>query len=67
MVYRFDPTYFNGTIFQLDETWEMAEGWMEFGRNNQPIPASYFPESLTIDRASATLPDIFHTASTSAQ
>jgi hypothetical protein len=38
----------------------MAEGWTELERNNQPIPASCFPKSLTIERASATLPDLFH-------
>jgi hypothetical protein len=24
MVYKFDPTYWNGTIFHLDKTWKMA-------------------------------------------
>jgi len=61
MVYKFDPKYFNGTIFSL-KAWDMAEGWMEFVPQNLPIPASYFPKSLTFDRASAKLPDIFHTA-----
>jgi hypothetical protein len=62
MVYKFDPKYFNGTIFRVDKTSRMAEGWMEFVPQNLPIPASYFPKSLTFDRASAKLPDIFHTA-----
>jgi hypothetical protein len=63
MVYLFDPKYWNGTIFHLDDdTWEMADGWMEFKGNNLPIPASYFPKSLTFDGASAELPDMFHTA-----
>jgi hypothetical protein len=61
MVYKFDPKYFDGTIFSLN-AWDMAEGWMEFVPQNLPIPASYFPKSLTFDRASAKLPDIFHTA-----
>jgi hypothetical protein len=26
MVYKFDPMYWNGTIFSLDETWEMGSG-----------------------------------------
>ena len=61
MVYKFDPTYFNGTIFHLDEaTWEMSGDWDEYRPRNLPIPASCFPKSLTIDRASATLPDLFH-------
>jgi hypothetical protein len=62
MVYKFDPMYWNGTIFSLDETWEMGSGWMEYEGKNQPIPASYFPKSLTFDGARGTLPDIFHTA-----
>lgn len=62
MVYKFDPAFWNGTIFHLDKTWQMADGWMEFLGDNQPIPASDFPKSLTFDDARATLPDIFHTA-----
>jgi len=63
MVYKFDPTYFNGTIFDLDDRTRMMEkGWMEFVRENKPIPVSYFPKSLTIERASASLPDLFHTS-----
>lgn len=62
MVYKLDPTYWNGTIFHLDEdTWKMAKGWTEYEANNQPIPASCFPKSLTFDGASAALPDMFHT------
>ncbi|WP_420969187.1 hypothetical protein [Bradyrhizobium sp. B120] len=62
MTYLFDPTYWNGTIFHLDETKErMSKGWMEFEGKNQPIPASFFPKSLTFDAASAALPDTFHT------
>jgi hypothetical protein len=62
MVHKFDPMYWNGTIFSLDETWEMGSGWTQYRGRNQPIPASYFPESLTFDGASAPLPDMFHTA-----
>jgi hypothetical protein len=62
MVYKFDPRWFNGTIFQLDEMSTMANGWMEYAFRNQPIPASYFPTSLTIKRAKAPLPDLFHTS-----
>jgi hypothetical protein len=62
MVYKFDPMYWNGTTFSLDETWEMASGWMDYRGQNMPIPASFFPKSLTFDRASAPLPDMFHTA-----
>jgi hypothetical protein len=62
MVYKFDPSWFNGTIFQLDKTSRMAKGWMEYGFRNQPIPASYFPSSLIIERAKAPLPDLFHTS-----
>jgi hypothetical protein len=61
MVYKFDPEYFNGTIFHLDEASSMAKGWMKFVTQNVPVPASYFPKSLTFDRASDALPDIFHT------
>jgi hypothetical protein len=63
MVYRFDPTYFNGTIFDLDlATSKMSGDWIEYRRSNLPIPASLFPKSLTIVRASAKLPDLFHTS-----
>jgi len=62
VVYKFDPKYFNGAIFALGKTWDMVKGWMEYVPQNLPIPASYFPKSLTFDRASAALPDIFHTA-----
>ena len=34
MVYKFDPTYFNGTIFELDDTWEMSGDWFEHKCNN---------------------------------
>ena len=52
MVYKFDPTYSTATIFDLDDNTRMMEkGWMEFVRENEPIPASYFPKSLTIERA----------------
>jgi hypothetical protein len=61
MVYKFDPEYFNGTIFRVDKTSRMVGDFSECLRQNQPIPASYFPKSLTFDRASAKLPDIFHT------
>ena len=55
MVYKFDPTYSTATIFDLDDSTRMMEkGWMEFVRENEPIPASYFPKSLTIERASAS-------------
>lgn len=62
MVYKFDPTYFNGTIFSLDDAKSrMAKGWGDFEPQNKPIPASYFPETLFFDGASAALPDMFHT------
>jgi len=59
MVYRFDPTWFNGTIFRLGD-YEMGEGWMDFKINNQPIPASHYPRSLVVERAQGPLPDLFH-------
>jgi len=63
MVYKFDPTHSTATIFDLDDSTRMMEkGWMEFVRENKPIPVSYFPKSLTIERASASLPDLFHTS-----
>jgi hypothetical protein len=58
MVYKFDPKWFNGTIFQFDDASRMAKGWMGF----QQIPASYFPKELVIERAKAPLPDLFHTS-----
>lgn len=61
MVYKFDPKYWNGTIFTLSD-WDMADGFMEYWRENKPIPAAYFPQSLTVDDAEQVLPDIFHTA-----
>src|ERR1700722_16486803 len=58
MVYKFDPKYFNGTIFELDKTSVMAKGSTQLV--NQGIPASYFPRSLIFDAAFAQLPDMFH-------
>jgi hypothetical protein len=60
MVYKFDPTYWNGTIFLFEE-FHMSRGWTKYVGRNKPIPASYFPKSLTVSDASAELPDIFHT------
>jgi hypothetical protein len=60
MVYKFDPKYFNGTIFHLERTSQMAKGWTDYVRRNQPIPPSYFPKSLTFDAAASQLPDMFH-------
>jgi hypothetical protein len=60
MVYIFDPTHWNGTIF-LFEKWSTLGDHTECRRANKPIPASYFPKSLTVADASAVLPDIFHT------
>jgi hypothetical protein len=59
MAYKFDPVYFNGSIFRLEKL-GMAQGSMDFIADNLPTPASYFPKSLVFDRASAALPDIFH-------
>jgi hypothetical protein len=60
MVYKFDPKYFNGTIFELDLSSTMVRGSMQFTRQNLPIPASYFPKILVFNEASAKLPDMFH-------
>jgi hypothetical protein len=62
MIYKFDPKWFNGAIFSLDKASHMAKGWMGYEARNEPIPASYFPSSLTIERAKAPLPDLFHTS-----
>lgn len=63
MVYKFDPMYWNGTIFHLDEaTWKMSGDWDEYRPRNLPIPASCFPKTLHFDRARAPLPDMFHTS-----
>ena len=32
----------------------------DYVRANKPIPASYFPQSLTVEDATQELPDIFH-------
>ena len=61
MVYSFDPTYFNGTIFTFDDAWGMSGDWDDYEAANEPIPASCFPKALTIERAYARLPDLFHT------
>jgi hypothetical protein len=60
MVYKLDPIHFNGTIFDLDDASKMVRGSTQFIRQNLPIPASYFPKSLTFEAASAKLPDMFH-------
>ncbi|MGO9546834.1 MAG: hypothetical protein ACLPPF_18805 [Rhodomicrobium sp.] len=60
MVYRFDPKYWNGTIFLFEE-WNMCGDYTEHRRKNKPIPASYFPKSLKVTDASQKLPDMFHT------
>jgi hypothetical protein len=58
----FDPTYWNGTIFRLDDrTWKMSGDWTGYEGANQPIPASCFPQSLAFDEATSELPDMFHT------
>ena len=62
MVYKFDPIYFNGTIFSIDTTSRMLGDWIEYRRQNQPVPASCFPKTLIFDGASAELPDMFHTS-----
>jgi len=63
MVYKFDPTYWNGTIFHLDENmWKMSGNWNEYRPRNLPIPASCFPQTLIFDRARAALPDMFNTS-----
>jgi hypothetical protein len=61
MVYKFDPKYVDGAIFFLGD-WHMGRGFMEYYRTNTPIPASYFPKSLTVDDANQMLPDMFHTS-----
>jgi hypothetical protein len=62
MVYKFDPTYWNGTIFHLDATWKMSGDWDEYRPRNLPIPAACFPKLLRFDSARAALPDMFHTS-----
>jgi hypothetical protein len=63
MAYNFDPKYWNGTIFRLDkDTGKMSGSWMDYRGQNLPIPASCFPKSLIFDRATARLPDMFHTS-----
>jgi hypothetical protein len=34
----------------------------DYVRQNKPVPASYFPKSLTVVDASQELPDMFHTS-----
>jgi hypothetical protein len=57
MVYNFDPKYVNGTIFEFAE-WDMLGDFGECYRANKPIPASYFPQSLTVAKATKALPDM---------
>ncbi|WP_158931609.1 hypothetical protein, partial [Acidisphaera sp. S103] len=61
MVYKFDPAYGNGTSFTLGK-WSMSGNFLECRRENKPIPASYFPKLLTVEKANLALPDIFHTS-----
>jgi hypothetical protein len=60
MVYKFDPIYFNGTVFSLDASSQMVRGCYDFLRKNEPIPASFCPKTLTFKRANDVLPDMFH-------
>lgn len=60
MVYKFDPINFNGFIFLMDDGPGRAKGAIDYISQNLPIPASYFPKSLTIERASTSIPDLFH-------
>src|SRR5215468_3425797 len=60
MVYIFDPKAINGTSYTLDE-YHLGAGSSEYVRQNKPIPASYFPKSLTVVDASQELGDMFHT------
>jgi len=66
MVYLFDPHYWNGTIFRVDD-FEMSDkddegyGWLGYLATNRPIPASWFPQSVTVQEATGELPDMFHT------
>jgi hypothetical protein len=60
MVYKFDPINFNGLIFLMDDGPGRAKGAIDYISENVPIPASYFPKSLTIERASSSMPDLFH-------
>jgi hypothetical protein len=62
MVYAFDPMYWDGTIFSLDDTSVMSGDWDEYMRANEPIPASCFPKSLNFVGAKSNLPDMFHTS-----
>jgi hypothetical protein len=60
MVYILDPKECNGSCFLLDE-YQMNGDFFEYLRANKPIPAGYFPESLTVIDANQELPDMFHT------
>ncbi len=60
MVYKFDPAYWNGTIFEFRE-WDPSCDLDDYRVHNKPIPAHCFPKSLTLIAASRELPDIFHT------
>jgi hypothetical protein len=42
MVYKFDPTYFNGLVFLMDDGPGRAKGSIDYIVQNLPIPASYF-------------------------
>jgi hypothetical protein len=60
MVYKLDPINFNGWIFLLDDRPGRARDAINYISQNLPIPESYFPKSLTIERASSAMPDLFH-------
>jgi hypothetical protein len=60
MVYKFDPVNFNGFIFLMDDGPGRAKDSINYIGQNLPIPASYFPKILTIERASSSMPDLFH-------
>ncbi len=63
MVYIFEPTYVNSTIFLFDR-WHLQGDWGDYIRQNKPIPASRFPKSLNIADASQQLPDMFRPSHT---
>jgi hypothetical protein len=60
MVYMLDPGNSNGGCFLFDDLDEMIRGFSQPWGANLPIPASYFPRSMTVVKATRPMPDIFH-------
>jgi hypothetical protein len=59
MVYIFKPSGMNGGGYRFGD-FSMSRGFTAYRGQNKPIPASYFPRTLTMEDAIEELPDIFN-------